>query len=101
MNPFELLKNLNIEDLKKKSQEALGQLKEIEATGESGGGFVKITINGEFNILSIEYEENDIIKDDLTTFKDLIISAHNDAVSKMRTEIQKKFSNSIIPGFSL
>ena len=101
MNPFELLKNLNIEELKKKSQETLKQLKEITITGESGGGFIKVTINGEFNILAIDYEENDIIKEDLNTFRDLVISAHNDAVSKMRIEIQKKFSNSIIPGLSL
>ena len=101
MNPFELLKNLNIEELKKKSQETLSQLKEITITGESGGGFIKVTINGEFSILAIEYEESDIIKEDLNTFRDLIISAHNDAVSKMREEIQKKFSSSIIPGLSL
>ena len=101
MNPFELLKNLNIEELKKKSQETLSKLKEIIITGESGGGFIKVTINGEFNILAIDYEENDIIKEDLNTFRDLIISAHNDAVSKMRVEIQKKFSDSIIPGLSL
>ena len=98
MNPFDLLKNLNIEELKKKSQETLEQLKELSVTGESGGGFIKVTINGEFHILSIDYEENDIIKEDLNTFKDLIISAHNDAVIKMKAEIQKKFSDSFIPG---
>ena len=101
MNPFDLFKNLNFEELKKKGQETLSKLKEIEITGESGGGFIKVTINGEFNILAIEYEENDIIKEDLKTFRDLIMSAHNDAVSKMRAEIQQKFSNSIIPGLSL
>jgi len=98
MNPFEILKNLNIEELKKKSQETLELLKEITVTGNSGGGFVKVTINGEFKILSIDYEDNEIIKEDLVTFKDLIISAHNDAVMKMKEEIQKKFSSSLIPG---
>lgn len=98
MNPFDFLKNLNLEDLKTKSQEILTQLREMSVIGESGGGFVKIIINGEFNILSIEYEENDLIKQDLSTFRDLIISAHNDAVAKMRAEIQKRFSNLLIPG---
>ena len=98
MNTFDLLKNFNIEELKNKSEEILNQLKEMIVTGEAGGGFVKITINGEFSVLSIEYEENDIIKEDLNTFRDLIISAQNDAVFKMREEIKKKFSNMFIPG---
>ena len=98
MNPFDLLKNLNIEELKKKSQETLEQLKELSVAGESGGGFIKVTINGEFHILSIDYEENEIIKEDLKTFRDLVISAHNDAVIKMKAMIQQKFSNSFIPG---
>jgi DNA-binding YbaB/EbfC family protein len=99
MNPFDLLKNLNINELKEKGQKAMDELKEIIVTGTSGGEFVKVTINGEFNILSIEYEESDIIKGDLATFRDLIIAAHNDAVSKVREEIQKKLGN-VIPGFS-
>lgn len=97
MNPFDLLKNLNLDQLKAKGQETLEEVKKIVATGDSGGGFVKVTINGEFNILSIEYDDTDLIKEDLTTFRDLIIAAHNDAVSKIRDEMQKKFSN-VIPG---
>jgi hypothetical protein len=98
MNPFDLLKNLNIEELKKKSQEAMQDLKNIIVTGEAGGGFVKIKMSGDFQIISIDYEENDIIKDDIKTFRDLIIAAHNDAISKLKEEIQKKFSNTMIPG---
>lgn len=98
MNPFDLLKNLNIDDIKKKSQEIMSQLKDISITGVSGGGFVSVTINGEFNILSIDYEDNTLIKEDMSTFRDLIISAHSDAVNKMKEELKKKFSLNLIPG---
>ncbi len=98
MNPFDLLKNFNIDDLKKKSQETMNKLSQMTETGEAGGGFIKITINGEFKIISINYEENDIIKNDLSTFKDLIIIAHNDAVIKMKDKIQREFSSSLLPG---
>jgi nucleoid-associated protein EbfC len=98
MNPLDLLKNLNLDDLKKKSEEIANSVKDLTIVGESGGGFVKVTINGEFSIINIEYENNDIIKEDLNTFRDLIISAQNDAVIKMKQEIQKKFSNFLIPG---
>jgi nucleoid-associated protein EbfC len=98
MNPLDLLKNLNLDDLKKKSEEIANSVKELTITGESGGGFVKVTINGEFSIINIEYENNDFIKEDLKTFRDLIIAAQNDAVIKMKQEIQKRFSNFLIPG---
>ena len=98
MNPFDLLKNLNLDDLKKKSMEMMSEIKEMVVVGESGGGFVKIKINGEFIVLSIDFENNELLKEDLSTFRDLIISAHNDAVNKMREELQKKFANNIIPG---
>lgn len=98
MNPFDILKNLNLGDLSKKTDELMQQLKEESCSGEAGGGFVKVTINGNFEIISIDYEENNIISDDLTTFRDLIIIAQNNAVEKMRTIIQQKFSNNLIPG---
>ena len=98
MNPFDMLKNFNVEELKKKSEEVLEKMKDITATGESGGGFVKVTINGSFTILSIEYEDSDLIKEDLSTFRNLIISAHNEAVQKIKSELQKNFSSSMIPG---
>lgn len=98
MNPFDLLKNINMDDLKKKSEETMGKLKEMTATGESGGGFVKVTLNGEFQIVSIDYEDNDFIKEDINAFKDLIIAAHNIAAKNMRDEIQKNLSQNIIPG---
>jgi len=81
MNIFDVLKGFNIEDLKKRSAETLSKMKEVEITGESGGGFVKVTINGEFYITDI----------DLATFKDLIIAATNQAVDKMKDELQKSF----------
>lgn len=98
MNPMDILKNLNLDDLKKKSEDVMKQMKEMYVTGESGGGFVRVTINGEFRILSIEYEDNDLIKSDLNTFRDLIIAAQNNAADKMREEIQKNLAGSMIPG---
>jgi nucleoid-associated protein EbfC len=98
MNPLDLLKNLNLEELKKKSEETMLALKQMKITGEAGGGFVKVTINGDFMILSIEYEKSDLLKDDVSAFKDLIISAHNDAVAKMKDEMQKRFAGAVAPG---
>lgn len=99
MNPFDVLKSLNLNDLKKQTEELSKNLKLIKETGEAGGGFVKVTLSGEFEILSIEYEDNQLIKEDLNTFKDLIIAAHNSASEKIKERIKSDVSSSVIPGF--
>lgn len=99
MNVFDIIKNLNIDSIKEKGKEMLDSLKDIQCTGEAGAGFVKVTVDGNFNIISIDFDvNNELIKEDLIVFKDLIIAAHNEAVNKVREEIQKKISNSFIPG---
>lgn len=95
MNPFELLKNFNMDSLKQQAEEMKTYMENLRAVGEAGGGFVKVTVDGNFNILSIDYEDNEFIKQDLSMFRDLIIAAQNDAVSKIRQlikdEVGEKF----------
>lgn len=98
MNPFEMLKSLNFDDIKRQTQELSSKLENITETGESGGGFVKVTLNGNFKIISIEYEDNEFIKEDLSTFKDLIIGAYNSASEKIKDKIKSELSSAVIPG---
>ena len=100
MNPFDILKNLgNIDELKKQAENHLSIIKDLEVSAESGGGFVKVTINGEYEILSIDYTDNELIKSDLDTFRDLIIAAHNNAVAKMSEEIKKNVTSNFMNNF--
>ena len=48
-NPFDLLKNAN--NLQAQFQKAQEELKEITETGSSGGGIVKVTLNGTFEVV--------------------------------------------------
>lgn len=95
MSPFDLLKTFNINSLKEKADEMKSKIETYEVTGEAGGGFVKVKINGKFNILDIAYENNKYITEDLETFKDLIICAQNDACEKMKNKIQNDFGSSL------
>ena len=95
MSPFDLFKNFNINSLKEKADEIKEKMEALEVTGEAGGGFVKVKINGKFKILDISYENNKYITEDLETFKNLIICAQNDACEKMNDKIQKEFSPSL------
>lgn len=96
---------MNFADMMSKFAPNLGQIKEKvdklkeefekeEFTGSAGSDFVKVTINGRFEIISIEYDNNNnLIKDDINLFVDLIKMAHNDAVLKARSDLSEKMSN--------
>ena len=68
-----------------KMQEEIAQL---EVTGESGAGLVKITINGAHNCRRIEIDPS-LIEDDKEMLEDLIAAAFNDAVRRAE-ELQKR-----------
>lgn len=80
-----LLKN---SDFLKKSMDTM---KKIEVIGESGGGFVKVKLTGDFKIKEIIFEDNEFIKNDLNMLIDLIISAQNDAVNKITENFGETF----------
>jgi DNA-binding YbaB/EbfC family protein len=94
MSPFDLLKNFNINSLKEKAEEMKEKIENCEVTGEAGGGFVKVKINGKFKILDISYENNKYITEDLETFKNLIICAQNDACDRMNEQIKNELGPS-------
>lgn len=91
MNPFEMLKNLN--QIKAQAQKFKEELKEIKTEGSSGGGIVKVEINGEFQLLKVSLDPVAVDPRDIKMLEDLIVAAHNDAMDKIKTAIQEKTSS--------
>ena len=88
INPFELLKNAqNLQQQFGKVQE---DLKTLTATGASGGGIVKLTVNGQMEITSLVIDPVAVDPRDVPMLQDLIIAAHRDALSKIKEEITEK-----------
>jgi DNA-binding YbaB/EbfC family protein len=89
-------------ELENKMKESQEKIKNITATGISGGNLVKITLNGEGEITEI-YISPEILKEDKTILEDLIKAAHNNAKlqlkSKTSEEISKAAGGFGIPGF--
>ena len=83
----------------KESQE---KIKEIKPEGLSGSNSVKITLNCEGQMQSIELSD-EIINEDKVIIVDLIVAAHNSAKSQLKTkttdEISKATGGFGIPGF--
>jgi DNA-binding YbaB/EbfC family protein len=86
-------------------QKAQEEMASLMVVGESGGGMVRITMSCKHQLRSIEIEDS-LVGDDKEMLEDLITAAFNDAVRKVETTVQEKFSGmsagmSLPPGMKL
>ena len=89
-------------ELEKKMKESQDLIKKIEVTGTSGGDLVKIKLNGDSEMISIELSDK-LLNEEKNIIEDLIKAAHNNAKSSLKSktteEISKSADNLGIPGF--
>ena len=88
------------QELQKKMADAQKKVEDLEAEGTSGGGLVKVKINGKNITMSINIDDSLILKDEKEILEDLIVAALNDA----RENVQKKIAeemNSLTGGLKL
>ncbi|MGP1415917.1 MAG: YbaB/EbfC family nucleoid-associated protein [Treponema sp.] len=88
MNLFANLKNIG--QLQNQLKEAKDRLKDVRATGVSGAGLVKVTLDGTFALLSIELDPISVDNRDVGMLQDLIVSAHYDAMQKLQEKMQEE-----------
>tara|TARA_B100000945_G_scaffold183758_1_gene147369 strand:+ start:1086 stop:1409 length:324 start_codon:yes stop_codon:yes gene_type:complete len=81
------------QDLQKKMAEAQEKVETLEAEGISGGGLVRITINGKNNVTSVNIDETAIDKNEKEILEDLIVAAFNDARDKIQRKIADEMSS--------
>lgn len=84
-NPFDLLKNPAA--LKDKLNQMQENLKNITATGSSGGGLVKVTLNGKFEMVDIQIDPIAVDPRDIKMLQDLIIAATHQATDNIQEKI--------------
>tara|TARA_B100001079_G_C16084488_1_gene371314 strand:- start:143 stop:460 length:318 start_codon:yes stop_codon:yes gene_type:complete len=88
-----------LEEQMKESQE---KIKNIKVEGISGANSVKVTLNGDGEMIQIEISP-ETMKEEKSILEDLIIAAHNNAKvqlkSKTTEEISKATGGLGIPGF--
>ena len=104
MDFSEIMKQASkIQDQMKSAKE---ELKNIETEGTSGGGLVKVTINGDHVLKKIDIDSSILVASEKEIIEDLIIAAFTDAKSKINSEIAKKMKDitgglPIPPGFNI
>jgi nucleoid-associated protein EbfC len=94
MDMSDLLKMLgDPRAMQERMQEAQARIGKAESVGSSGGGMVKITLNGNFEMLKIEIAPEVVDPSDIAMLGDLVRAAHNDAVAKLRESLQKEIQD--------
>ena len=74
-------------------QRAQAEIAQLEVTGESGGGLVAVTLNGQHDCKRVKIDPSLMEDDDQEMLEDLIAAAINDSVQKLAVETKSRMSN--------
>ena len=84
------------QEMQKQMESVQSELSDIIVDSESGGGMVKVKINGQLEILELRIDDESL-KEDKEVIEDLIISAVNKGVSNAQATAKEKM-NSVTGG---
>ncbi|MCK5771885.1 YbaB/EbfC family nucleoid-associated protein [Algiphilus sp.] len=89
------------EDMRR-AQEEVAQM---EVTGESGAGLVKVTLNGKYQARKVEIDPS-ALEEDKDFLEDLVAAAINHAAEKVEKAVQEKMAGvtggmQLPPGFQM
>jgi DNA-binding YbaB/EbfC family protein len=98
---------MDIMKMMKQAQEIQGrmqkmqeELADLEVEGQSGGGLVKVKLNGKLEARSLKIDPSLIKAEEAEMLEDLVIAAFQDAKTKAETAVQAKMQE-ITGGLSL
>ena len=86
-------------------QKAQEEIKTMEVEGQSGGGMVKVIMQGSHEVKRISIDDS-LLADDKDMLEDLVAAAVNDAVHKIESESKSRMAGvtngmSLPPGMKL
>jgi nucleoid-associated protein EbfC len=94
-------------DLLKQAQEMQGRIAKIQeelgqktVEGSAGGGMVRVTVNGQFNLTAVKIEAAAINLEEKEMLEDLTLAAVNDGMRKARELVSSEMSK-ITGGFKI
>ena len=77
------------QEMQKKLQDIQKQVAEMEVTGQSGGGVIKVTVTGQHYAKKIQLDPS-VLKEEKSIIEDLIAAAINDATDKVEKNLKDK-----------
>jgi nucleoid-associated protein EbfC len=98
---FDMMKMMGkVKEVQTRMKEAQENLKFIKASGESGGGMVKATVNGKKMLVALDIDASLLKAEDQVLVQDLIVAAVNKASEEaevLAKEEIKKSTEGILP----
>lgn len=93
------------QEMQEKMQRAQEEIANLEVTGESGAGLVKIYMNGRHDVKSVSIDPS-LLEEDKEILEDLIAAAVNDAVRRIESTTQERMAGvtggmGMPPGFKM
>ena len=89
-------------ELEAKMKESQEKIKNIMVEGVSGSNSVKITLNGDGEMIKIDIS-SETMKEKQSIIEDLIVAAHNNAKTQLKSKTSEEISKATggfgIPGF--
>ena len=89
-------------ELEAKMKESQEKIKSIQVKGISGADSVKVTLNGDGEMVKLEISP-ETVKEEKAIIEDLIVAAHNNAKAQLKTKTSEEISKATgefgIPGF--
>ena len=86
-------------EMESKMRESQEKIKNITATGVSGSSSVKVTINGDWEMIKLEVTD-ETLKEDKMIIEDLIVAAYNNARIELKSKTKEEISKAT-GGFDL
>ncbi len=81
-----------VKDMQERMQKMQAELQETEVEGHSGGGLVKITLNGKGDVRRVSIDPTLLKPEEAEILEDLIVAAAQDAKSKVEAMMQEKMA---------
>ena len=89
-------------ELEAKMKESQEKIKKIKVEGMSGANSVKVTLNGDGEMIQIDISQ-ETMKEEKSIIEDLIVAAHNNAKAQLKSKTSEEISKATggfgIPGF--
>lgn len=98
---FDMMKMMGkMKEVQAKIKEAQDNLVRVQATGEAGGGMVRVVVNGKKQVVSIYIDPTILKANDKVLVQDLVVAAVNKAneeVEVVAKEEMKKATDGLLP----
>ena len=91
MNPFGNPKQL-MKQLQQAQERIQREIQALEIEATSGGGMVKVVMDGQKNLKSLKIDPEVVSKDDVEMLQDLVMAAINEAGRKVDEAVQEKMA---------